>query len=220
MSQRRRRLLTTLAAGTTAVVAGCLSGGNDIDPATIGAGEEDDALAPPTIGSGEIGVAVFADFACPACQVFNDETKPQLIEQYAETDTIQLVHRDLVLGQFEWSQAAANAAWAVKAAAGTDAFWTFTDAIYQHQAELLEETTEAVELIETIAEETNGLGDQARAAADDGTYDDRIAADGELYDQLEPQRRTPTVFVDGGVVDAGEELVGIEDIDAAIDAAQ
>lgn len=200
MTRRRRSVLTSLATGSIAVTAGCLFG-SDVDPATIGAGEEDEELAPPILGDGEIGVAVFADFGCPACRVFNDEIKPQLIEQYVEDDTIRLVHRDLILGQFEWSQAAANAAWAVNVEAGNDAFWTFIDAIYQHQEEFSDATNGPGALLETIAEETVGLGAQARAAADEGTYDERIVADGALYDQLANQRRTPAVFVAGESVD-------------------
>ena len=204
---KRRSLLAGIAAGGTVVAAGCLSGGSDIDPATVGAGEGDEDLAPPVLGTGDVGVTVFADFSCPACRVFNEDVKPGLIEQYVETGVIRIVHRDLVLGQFEWSKPVANAAWAVKAADGDDAFWTFIDAMYQRQEEFSHET------IETVAEETVGRGEQAREAAEAGTYDERIEADGALYDQLAGQRRAPAVFVDG-------EAVEIDEIGPAIEAAQ
>lgn len=200
MEQTRRSVLAGTAAGTTALVAGCL-GGSDTDPAVVGAGDGDDELAPPTIGDGEVGVAVFSDFSCGACRLFNDEIKPQLIEEYVETDTIRIVHRDLILDTFEWSRPVANAAWAIKDTQDDAAFWAFIDAMYPRQEEY------SNEVIETVAEETAGLGEQARDAAEAGTYDDRIDADGALYDAIAGRRQTPAVFVDGNRVEV-EEIAG------------
>lgn len=209
MKRRRRALLTGLAAGSTAITAGCLSGGNDVDPATVGVGGGDGELTPPTIGNGPVGVAVFSDFSCLACRQFDSQIKPVLVSEYAEPGTIRIVHRDLVLGQFEWSRPVANAAWAVKEAAGEEAFWTYVEAMYQRQEEFSHET------IETVAADTVALGEQARTAAEAGTYDSRIDADGDLYDRIAGQRQTPAVFVDGQRVDPG-----FENIETAIQSAQ
>lgn len=71
----------------------------------------------------------YADFQCPFCGKFYQETEKPIIEQYVNTGKVQLVYRDFAfLGQE--SLDAASATWC---AADQGKYWEFNNYLFTHQ---------------------------------------------------------------------------------------
>ena len=168
------------------------------DPAAVGAGAMDDTLAPPTLGDGAVGVAVFTDFACPACRAFSTRITPQLRSDHVAAGHITYVHRDFPLDFHEWARPVANAARAIQDEAGTAAFWSFSEAAFA-EAAFGRDPTYSYDLIERLGDRVADAGAVVRTAAADRVYTERIDADKTLGERLGVQG-TPTVFVDGELI--------------------
>lgn len=195
-STSRRRFLAVTGGGIAATLAGCLGGGNaDLDSY--------DPADRPSLGDSDapVKMAVFEDFSCPGCRQFKLQITPRIIEEYVEPGDVQLFHADFPIPVDEtWSYAVPSAAWAVFEEVGDEAFWSFSSAIYGHQGSYSYDT------IEAVAEEVAGIGDEARAAAEDESYRSELE---DSRDQGEEWgvRSTPTPFIADQTVDPDFESI-------------
>ncbi len=157
-------------------------------------------------------VAVYKDFACPACRQFNEQVKPNVVREYVDPGVVRFEHYDFPLDMHEPdSYTAANAARAVQHAADDAAFFAFADALFANQGDLSPGT------YETLATdlEADVDGERVRSAAEGRTYREVVRADKQQGIDA-GVRGTPWVFVDGSVVDG----FGWERVRAAIENAR
>lgn len=227
-----RRMFLAGTVGATVASAGCVSGTeresgtetarSDLDMTTeIGsiAGttppESQSPLPSPVAGDPEadVTVAVFEDYACPHCGTFAVEVFPQLAGDYLEDGTIRYEFHDFPIPvDSDVSRDAANAARAVQAAAGPQAYFTYSERLFRNQSKLRPSAYAAL---------TEGLdvdGETVRTAAAERTYDETISADKQRgLDR--GVRGTPTVFVNGESVRFRQEIA-YEPVKDAIEAAR
>ena len=199
MYDRRSRRAFLLAGGTAALtaLAGCSDDDSGMDPERLDDGDR------PAIGdeAAPVTVTVFEDFGCPACQQFKQQATPAIVQQYVAPGDVRYLHADFPIPvDEEWSYPIASAARAVSEAAGNDEFWEFSTDVYDHQGSY------SLDVVESVAEETAGVGTQARTAAEEETYRDRLEADRDRGVDWGVSG-TPTVFVDDEQVDPS----GIDD---------
>ncbi|WP_123534193.1 DsbA family protein [Halosimplex salinum] len=192
----RRRFLAGAAASVAAGLAGCsglVTGQDDGDLATTA----DASLSTPTLGADDapVTVGVYKDFACPACAQFNEQITPLIERDYVEEGVVRYEHYDFPLDMHDpESYTAANAARAVQDLAGDDAFFAFADALFANQSDQSPGT------YAELAGDVDVEGDRVRSAAEGRTYRHVVSADKDRGLD-EGVRGTPTVVVDGSIVD-------------------
>lgn len=185
----RRRLLATVGAGAAAT-AGCLGLGGSSDGTPTPATEP---LAPPRRGDADapVTLAVYVDFACPHCRSFHRDTVPLIDREYVDEGVVTYEHRDFPLPVDDpESYRAANAARAVQAAAGVDAFFEFSSGLFDRQPEL------GLSLYETLADEVGVDQRVVRRAAKGRVYGATIERD-RTAGRDAGVDSTPSVVVDG-----------------------
>lgn len=213
----RRALVGAVGAGISAL-AGCFTvsqnesegGGAGTQTSTATAtdtSERDDSgtatsdvelLPTPVAGDPDaaVTVAVYEDFACPHCQTFNQDVYPDLRSEYVEPGAIRYEHHDLPIPVDETvSWQAPNAARAVQATVGDDAFYEYVHLLFANQRSLGPNTYEA------LADEVGADGATVRSAAENRRYDATIQADRQQGIDA-GVRGTPTAFVNGELVEA------------------
>lgn len=202
MRLTRRKYLASGAIGIGVATAGCLPDSSE----TV------TELPRPTLGSDDASVTVqlFEDYMCPSCAQFNETVQPVIIEEYVNTDDIQLEFYDWPIPvDPRWSYEVANAARAIQNAVGNDAYWDYSDKMFQRQQEMNESV---------IREEASNVGaenpEEIAAEARTGVYRSVIDADVSTGREQEVQG-TPAVFVDGRYLPQFD----IETVSAAIDQA-
>ena len=191
----RRAFLAASGTAIAGALAGCSDDSGEATPDEIG---DDDR---PAIGdeSAPVSVTVFEDFGCPACRQFKLQATPAIVQQYVDPGDVRYLHADFPIPVDEaWSYPVASAARGVFEAAGNDAFWAFSESIYDHQGSY------SLDAIESVADEVAGVGTAARDAAEGETYRERVEADRERGENWGVSG-TPTVFVDDEQV-AGDEI--------------
>lgn len=82
--------------------------------------------------SGAVEIVEFADYECPACQVFDQVEFPYVRDRLVATGKVRFVYRDYPLDQHRWSRFAAHAAACANA---EGKFWELHEAIYRTQSE-------------------------------------------------------------------------------------
>lgn len=185
----RRGFLATSAIASVAL-AGC-SGDSSIDPDAIDDGDR------PALGdeSAPVTVTVFEDYSCPHCQQFNSQLKPVIEREYVEPGDVRYLHADFPIPVDEtWSYAVGSAARAVFEEAGNDAFWEFSTTIFTYQGNY------SFDAVESVAEETAGIGETARSAAENDSHRDYLDDDRDRGERW-GVKGTPAVFVDDEQVD-------------------
>lgn len=195
----RRRFLAATGSGVAVALAGCLGGGT----AELDEFSTEDR---PFLGSSDapVQMAVFEDFACPACRNFKTQVSPSIIQEFVQSGDVLYFHADFPIPvDSTWSYAVPSAAWAIYDEAGNDAFWTFTSRIYQYQNsysyDLIEDVAEAVgQEVETDVED---LASTARSAAEDETYRDQLDDERNLAEEW-GVTGTPTVIVGDEQIDS------------------
>jgi protein-disulfide isomerase len=165
-----------------------------------------------TLGStgAPVTVDVWADYQCPFCATFSEQTEPQLITTYVATGKARLVFHDYAF----LGQESTDAAVAATCAEQQGKFWPYHDYLYANQGFTENSGAFASARLLQIA---------AAVGLDQATYDTCIAnpATTTLVQQEHQQglgagvQGTPTVFV------AGKQLTGYDlaTVSAAIDAA-
>ncbi len=92
------------------------------------------SLDQKTIGykNAPVTIEMFADFECPYCASWHDETYPLIKENYIFSDKAQV---KLVVKHFPWQfhEHANDAALAAECAAEQNKFFEYTDILYSHQ---------------------------------------------------------------------------------------
>lgn len=220
---RRAFLAGTAALATT--TAGCLGGGSGNgsgagEPPEIGTIADssppsgDQPLPTPVAGDpdADVTVAVFEDYACPHCATYSLEVFPQVAADYLETDEIRYEFHDFPIPvdeQVSWQ--AASAARAVQAAAGTQAFYVYSERLFANQSSLGPDT------YASLAEGLDVDADTVRTAATERRYDETVEAAKQAGLDRGVQG-TPTVFVDGEPVQWSE--IAYEPVRDAIERAR
>lgn len=198
MTHTRRTYLlgASAVAAATAGVAGCL-GGSGVDTSyncELTDRDPVDSLPQPTVGSAEasVTVAIFEDFACPACRDFALDPLARLKEEFAGDD-VAFHHYDFPIPVSDWSNRVANAARSVQDVLGDELFFEFSQEAYENQDQYSWQV----------------IGD---IAADIGADPCRVLSDAsaETYDQVLTANRSTGVErgVEGtpGIV-VGDEVV-------------
>lgn len=233
----RRRFVLAGALPAVALLAGCGGdAGDGSDSGGSGDGEATDSgdgdttpdgttstpfsepLAPPVAGDpdADVTLAVYEDYACPHCADYNEKGFPEIEEAYVASGDIRYEHRDLPIpvadpGSFQ----AANAARAVQDAAGDEAFWTYSDALFARSGDI---AAQAPDLFESLADEQGHDGGAIRGAAVNRLYRQTVERDRQRAIDLGAEA-TPTFAVNGEIVASGfgSDTVGM--VRAALDEA-
>jgi len=151
----------------------------------------------PTLGSKDAKVKIveFGDFKCPACQIFTQDVKPDLMKEYIDTGLVSLSFMNYhFIGPD--SETAALAGLAVYHQ-DNDAFWKYYDALYANQPPESERWATVDNLVQIAQNAQLGIDyDKLRSDIENKTYAD------ELKDQMSKVRPlgvtgTPTLFVNG-----------------------
>jgi protein-disulfide isomerase len=160
-----------------------------------------------------VQVEVFEDFQCPYCQRFTLQVEPQLVDQYVVPGKVRFIYRTLAfLGdESQWAAVAADLA------ADQNKFWPFHDYLFTNN---LGENVGSFSLDRLLQmAELSGLDmDQFRAGMTLDNARQRFAAiqaDGRQRAGELGISATPTVVVDGVVMDSPD----FDTVSAAIDAA-
>lgn len=76
-----------------------------------------------------VRIVEYADFQCPFCRIYWQDTEPQIIEKYVKTGKVYYEYRSVGAYLGQESQAAAEAAYC---AADQGKFWEYHDALFLH----------------------------------------------------------------------------------------
>lgn len=192
----RRSLLRAGGVATTVALAGCPGAGSG-DPTETPTDEGNDRPEPeqqlPTPTGGDpdaaVTVAAFEDFTCPHCATYTGEIQPQIWSEYVEPGDVTYEWHDFPVRQDPHAWLASDAARSVQANADSiDAFWEFTELIFENQNSL------SLDTYETLANEVGVDGATVRQETEHRTYEPTVVADRQLG--LERNvGGTPTVFV-------------------------
>lgn len=198
MTRLSRRGFVAGSAALIGATAGCLSG-----PSDDGSGERSvptasgQPLPSPVAGDpdADVTVTVWEDYACPHCQTYAQTVFPKVQENFLADGTVRYEFHDFPLPVDQTvSWQAANAARKVQAAAGDDAYFTYSKRLFDNQSTLGPDA---------YADLTDGLdveGSAVRTAATGRTYDPTVRADRQRAEDM-GIRGTPTVLVNGQPVE-------------------
>jgi len=180
----RRTLLSGIAAGT-AVLAGC-AGGGDGDGGQTGNSSSDtssdsetadaETTDVPVLGDPDapVTLAIYEDFLCSGCARYNTDFASQIQENYTEPGEIRYEHRDAPRIRDPDSWEAANAARAVFEEHGNEAFWEYSQRLFENQRTIV---LEAPEIYGTIAADLGLDAETIQSAAVDRPYADQVESD-------------------------------------------
>jgi len=221
MTRFTRRAFVAGSVAVAAGIAGCSSGGDEQstppelgDIASTATPNTDGTLPTPVAGDpdADVTVAVYEDYACPHCGTYSLDVFPQLASEYLRAGTVRYEFHDFPIPVDETtSWEAANAARAVQAAAGSQAYFEYSEALFANQSSLGPET------YASLADDIGVDGATVRQAATDRTYDETIRA-ARQRGRDRGVSGTPAVFVDDSEVQWRE--VAYEPVRTAIEDAR
>jgi protein-disulfide isomerase len=146
------------------------------------------ANSPVRGGAGALVTIVeFADYQCPYCGRV-EATLQKLRARYG--DKLRLTVKNEPLAFHQYAEPAAEAALEVRAEKGDAGFWTMHDALFEHQADLSDDT------LVRLAEAAGARSDLVRSAIARHRYAATITADADLADDIGADG-TPHFFIDG-----------------------
>ncbi|ERH02197.1 MAG: protein-disulfide isomerase [Halonotius sp. J07HN6] len=198
MTTRRRDYLTIVGSAATVSFAGCLGGESSEAIQTsydcdLTSQEPVSSLPQPTLGPDDATVTVdfFEDFACPHCATFATGSLQQLKNEYLNGESVRFRHFDFPIPVSEtWSYAVANAARSVQESLTDAAFFEFSQAAYQNQAEY------AYELLGDLADSVGAAPCRVMNDISSETYD-QVVADNKETGISRGVESTPQIFVNG-----------------------
>jgi len=158
----------------------------------------------------KVEIVEFADFRCPFCEKFYQETMKQIVTEYVDTGKARLAYRNYAfLGPA--SIVAANAA---ECANEQDGFWAMHDWLFDNQPP---ESDTALYTVDGMTEAAATLGlntEQFRSCLEANKYNDRVDKDIQ-EGQTGGVGGTPTTFINGVAIVGAQPYATFK---AAIDA--
>ena len=159
----------------------------------------------------KVVIVEFSDFECPYCHRYFDQTYPQIMKDYVDTDKVMYVFRDLPL-YFHDPAATdeANAAECVHHALGDKAYFEFHDKVFSNSAGNGDGVEEGS--LKKWAVELGMSGDEFDKCVKDKTYQDEINKDSQDANSV-GIGGTPSFVI--GIIDEngnvdGEKLIGAQ----------
>jgi len=157
----------------------------------------------PMIGNPDANITIveFGDFQCPACNKFERQTYPQIVDNYIESGQVNMVWKDYPLTEIghDWARPAAMTMECVYREGGDEAFWDVKEQVFANQG-LLNTGNVQSEIISYAAEE-NVSEEAVQSCLDNdnpGQEVDRDKSEG----RSSGVSGTPTVFVNGQEINA------------------
>ncbi len=141
-----------------------------------------------------VTIIEFADYQCPACQAFFQQTKPFLEMTYVEQGDARFVFYDFPLSDIHAH--AFLAARAARCADDQDRYWDYHDRLFQMQASWASQSDPLSDFV-NYAQELGLNQDAFRSCLRSDRHADVVTANQMLGEQLGVQG-TPTVMVDTG----------------------
>lgn len=158
----------------------------------------------PAMGSEDAPVTVveFGDYLCPACQQFEQQVKPELMEMIDDGD-VRFHYMDINLPQFQPNNGQASIAAQCVFQQDEEQFWEFHRSLFDNQGQI----TYSAEGLRSQAEEsTEGLDyDELESCIDNRETSEAVDRDNEIA-RNNGVSSTPTVFVNGDRVSSWNEL--------------
>ncbi len=161
----------------------------------------------PMLGDEDADVTVveFGDYLCPACQSFEQQVKPELMNLIDEGD-VKFYYLDITLPQFSPQNVQASIAAQCVYEQDEDEFWNMHDALYVNQGQIDYGSSSLVTLAE---DSTEGLDyEELETCIEEEETGDAVDRDNRFADN-NGVTSTPTVFVDGDRIANWEELASL-----------
>lgn len=157
-----------------------------------------------------VTLVVYGDFQCPACK----EEAEVIARAWGRIrDRVQLAFRHYPLDTHRHAFVAARYA---EAAGRQDKFWDMYNMLYAEQ-QLWSSTTNAIEVIESLAAQAGVDVEQLRADVELPELRDKIVAD-QRGGTLAGVRSTPSLFINGRLVNNPRSAVELEALIARAEA--
>ncbi|WP_019122646.1 DsbA family protein [Brevibacillus massiliensis] len=151
----------------------------------------------PRLGNADAPVKIveFGDYKCPVCQLFNQQIKPQLMQDYIDKGLVSFYFmNDTFIGPDSYT--AALAAQSVFHQSPED-FWKFFDAVYQNQGDENTEWATPEFLVELARKENLPIDyDKLKQDIQNETYGAEVD-EHNAYAQKIGVTSTPTLFING-----------------------
>lgn len=175
-------------------------------PADSALPASDSLLRARTKGSPEAPITVLeiADFQCPACRVFWEQTMPLLQREYVEPGKVRFVFVNLPLIQIHRNAAAAHEF--AMCAAAQDRFWPAHDMLFDQQA-VWAGLDDASAYFFSVANATGIDADSLNACVSDGRMRDLIMREAEGVVRAGVQS-TPSFVIEGGLLAGAVPIEG------------
>lgn len=162
--------------GGNSNVAGTPTTGTDDTPIAADSipavSEADHILGNP---NAPIVLVEYSDFDCPFCKKYHEETIQPLMDEYGSTGKVALVYRHFPLQQLHPNAPKlAEASECVAALGGNDAFWKFSDMIFNGRE--INAQTDMTKLT-SYATSVGVDATEFNTCLDEGRYADKVAAD-------------------------------------------
>lgn len=216
MSPTRRGYLTTVGTAAAVGLAGCTGGasgpGGTSHDCTLTEREPVGELPQPTVGASDAAVTVdvFEDFACPHCAEFATGGLSRLKAEYLDGDDVQFRHFDFPIPVSEWSGRVANAARSVQQTQDDAAFFAFSTAAYENQADY------AWQLVGDLAAAVGADPCRVLSDASNATYEGVLDANRQAGIDRGVES-TPAIFVNDTLIEPPESGGWYDPVSSAID---
>jgi protein-disulfide isomerase len=163
-------------------------------------------LAARTKGSPEAPITILeiADFQCPACRVFWEQTMPILQREYVQAGKVRFVFVNLPLVQIHRNAAAAHEF--AMCAAAQDQFWPVHDMLFDQQA-VWAQLDDPSAYFFSISNATGLATDSLDACVTDGRMRDLIMREAQGVVRAGVQS-TPSFVIEGGLLAGAVPIEG------------
>lgn len=161
-----------------------------------------------------VTIVEYADFECPVCQQFYEQTMPPILERYVSSGQVRIVYKNFPLPMHDNAMSAAVAG---ECAYRQDGFWEFHNKLYDNQNRLSREN------YVSWAEQTGLNTTQFRTCLDDETVREEVNQDKSEGRQVGVTGTPSFVVGKTGRPVEGELLIGAKDfvtVEAAIQRAK
>jgi protein-disulfide isomerase len=154
-----------------------------------------------------VKILEFSDFGCGYCRLFQEETRPILVDEYVEAGLVQWTYVPFVLGIFPNGEAAAVAG---ECAAEQERFEPMRRRLYQDQAGW-RDASEPREFFARLASE-EGLDEEEFTQCLDGEGMKTQVQENTRLGQMGGVRGTPAFFINGFPVPGALPLDSFRDL--------